>query len=340
MRTSIFPVVLALSVTPLLSVGQQHVWRVNLDGYDADFTGLTALQDAIDNVDVSNNDTIHVEASAGTYDGVTLERPLVLIGPGYFLNENTTPILQANVNSAKVHSIIFAPGSEGAIITGLAIEGGFGTGIDLQASDITIKRCKVSAVSFGTSVALNNFVINQCYVAGAVGFGFGVGPVNNLSFTNNYFGAAFSLAATHQGMIAHNVFAGNVSIHGATFFNNIVRAGTTTQNNNGVVNMYKNIFHDNPGAWLDGGTNYRTVNMTTVFATSGSTDGRLDPLPGCANCANGFGTPPQEIGMFGGSTAYRLSGIPAIPSIYQLQAPPSAILGETIDVILSTKSNN
>lgn len=322
------------------SSAQSRVWRVDLDGYDADFTGADALQEAIDNVDVFDNDTIHVEGSAGTYNGVTMTRPLVLIGPGYFLNENTNPVLQANVNSAKVHSIVFAAGSNGSIITGLSIEGGFGTGITLETSDITIKRCKVSAIAFGTSLPTANIVIDQCYVAGAVGFGFGVGAVTNLSITNNYFGTAFTLANTHQGTVAHNVFANNVSVWGVNFFNNIVRAGTTAQNNNGIGNMYKNIFHDNPGSWLDGGTNYRTVNMATVFGNTGSTDGRLDPLPGCANCGNGFGTPPQEIGMFGGSTAYRLSGIPAIPSIYQLQAPPSAVQGETINVVLGTKSNN
>ncbi|MFO7923195.1 MAG: hypothetical protein R6U58_05845, partial [Bacteroidales bacterium] len=63
------------------------VWRIsNISGADADFT---SIQDAIDShlVDFSG-DTLYIEPSSVSYGSVTLNKSLVIIGNGYFLDEN------------------------------------------------------------------------------------------------------------------------------------------------------------------------------------------------------------------------------------------------------------
>jgi hypothetical protein len=328
----------ALLLTSVSSRATVH--RVNNQGYSADFIGPTALQDAIqNNLLVLNGDTLHIEPSATSYGAITLNRPLVLIGPGYLLNQNTG--LQASVTEATIFSVDFVLGSAGSQLSGLTVAGGFGTGIWIRTDNITISRCRVSGFTFPNinSNAVNNSVITQCYVAGGVGYPFGTAPINLLNISNTYFGGQVSFAANHQGAISHCVFNAGVSVFGLEFFNNIIRAGVTAENGiNSIVNMKKNIFHDNPGSWLDGGSNYRIVSMTSVFGTVGSTDGMLDPLASCANCGNGLDG--AEIGMYGGSTPYIPSGIPAIPAIHQLSAPATAIQGAPLPVTIATRSND
>jgi hypothetical protein len=44
--------------------------------------------------------------------------------------------------------------------------------------------------------------------------------------------------------------------------------------------------------------------------------------------------------MFGGNDPYKVSGIPGIPTIYQLQAPANVPAGGNLPVTISTRSNN
>ena len=78
--------------------------------------------------------------------------------------------------------------------------------------------------------------------------------------------------------------------------------------------------------------------MTLVFGTGSSTDGNLLPLQTCDACANGYAS--TSIGMFGGTLPYILSGIPAIPAIYNLPPPGNAPQGDTLHVNIKTRSNN
>ena len=72
------------------SLNAQHLHRVNNNtDFDADFTTLQAAVDA-----ATNNDTIYVEGSATAYDGATIDKPLTIVGPGYYLNENPKTLFE------------------------------------------------------------------------------------------------------------------------------------------------------------------------------------------------------------------------------------------------------
>jgi len=79
--------------------------------------------------------------------------------------------------------------------------------------------------------------------------------------------------------------------------------------------------------------------MTTVFVDSGSvsTDGDWQLRSGSP--AIGAGLDGVDCGMFGGSTPYVLSGIPAIPSIYYFIAPGSASGAEGLQVEIKARAN-
>jgi hypothetical protein len=359
MKSKFFLAALAAFVAAFTLQPQQAnatIWRVNNNPvYIAGDTPGTLcdhcfdnLQTAVDDVfNVQNGDTIHVEASPtpytgkGAYGEVVIIRRLVLLGPGYFLDYN--PGLQHNPIAATITNIRLDIGSKGTILKGLRIAEDFYSFIYINDDNVTVERCYVEDnIDFinTTPRVLNNVSIKQCYVAGILGDPTYPGPINNLVVMNNYFGSVAKLANNYQGVFAHNVTNNGVNGYGGmVYYNNIIKSGTFTQNNNSVTNVYKNIFYNKP-AWLDvpSPTNFFNVVIANVFATTGSIDGRLDPLPTCTDCPNGANG--HEIGMFGGPDPYRLGGVPDIPAIVDLQKDVNVVQGGALPITIKTRTNN
>ena len=77
------------------------IWRVNnRSGMAADFTTAQAAHNGS-----TAGDTVYFEPSATTYGDLTATKKLILVGPGYFLNEN--PETQANLTNAILGSVLF-----------------------------------------------------------------------------------------------------------------------------------------------------------------------------------------------------------------------------------------
>jgi len=329
----------ALILMSVTSQAQGRVWRVNNQGYSAHFTGLNALQDAIDSEDVGPGDTLHLEASPSSYGFITLNKRLVIIGPGYFLNENVIPTpLQHHMNSCWVNRFTFTNNSRGSTITGISQVYGdvTGTGTIIDADSITIDRCYLMYITLNCTVTRHAITIKRNFVLLGID---GAGTLVNLMLLNNRF-SAINLPATHQGTVAHNAIWDNgANFHPSIdFHDNIVRAGTIVPNLNSISNVHHNIVHDSP-MWLSGSTNHLNMPPASVFISTSTTDGNLRTLPFCTVCNTG-GTAGGAIGMFGGATPYTASGIPGIPSIYELTTPANATQGQDLPVTLSTRSNN
>ncbi|RZM03767.1 MAG: hypothetical protein EOO88_56335 [Pedobacter sp.] len=91
-----------------------------------------------------------------------------------------------------------------------------------------------------------------------------------------------------------------------------------------------------------GNNNQNNVPASSLFFTGGSTDASWQIKPGSP--ASGAGEPlggiTPDIGAFGTATPYRLSGIPPIPTIYELTVPASVpTTATTMSITLSTRSN-
>ncbi len=139
-------------------------WRVN--------NGLTAptqvdfneLKEAVENFDVKSGDTIYVEGSAQPYQGeIEIFKKLIILGPGYFLDEANDPPTLCN----QLHAIIggkpgitLKEGSDGSYITGLYFDTNFSSPISIsieETSDITITRNRMEELSFPTGPSPNIF---------------------------------------------------------------------------------------------------------------------------------------------------------------------------------------
>lgn len=304
------------------------IWRVNNTGADADFTTIQAAHDG-----ASAGDTLHIEPSGTSYGNLSISKQLVVIGNGFFLSDN--PDLQANQIASTIGAVIFSATSDGSIFKG--ISSAVTWSINAGADNLQIIRCSLVQPQIRV---VANLYMNGCYLrnnnVAAVYFldaatGFII--TNCIMVSNSTSRSAVSGTTNMNGTFRNCVFAGRLSnVQGSTIENCIHSTGTFTSLSN---NSYRNnISHTT--TFGTNNNNQANVAMSTVFGSSTSTDGQyqIDPTGPAA----GTGVANEDIGAFGGATAYKLSGIPDIPSIYKLEAPSGGTGNVTITI--STRANN
>ena len=328
----------------LISVSvQANVWRVNnRSGVDADFTSIMqAHQSSL----VQNGDTLYVEGSSASHGDVTLSKKLVIIGPGYFLAEN--PETQADHNPAVMTTLTLNPGSEGSIIKGCKMQN-----VIINASDIIFKSNRVKNTAVSKSVELggniNNIIIRNNYIhqswtaQGSKTIAAEENGTNNVLIQNNYIFMGSTLSTRFSlflldgfsGEIVNNMIYGNAIVNNTQFHNNIFRRGSFSADN---TNITHNIANEDQFGNQNG--NQQNVDMDDVFVDPNgeSTDGKWQLSP--ASPAIGAGIGGTDIGIFGGEYPYRLSGLPRIPSIYEINHTIN-YEDQTLEVEFSVKSNN
>ena len=333
------------------------IWRVNNNsGVNADFTTLQAAHDG-----ASSADTLHVEASATTYGSATFTKKLVVIGTGFYLDQN--PNTQATKQTSLVSSITLYAGASGSVITGID----FGNGsITVYASDVVIKRNKFAqayTTNFdyytgsintytnyqGDNAPVSNIVISQ-------NFGVSI-SINNAStgilISNNYISYysyagdataanVLNLNVNASGIIQNNIIRrGKVTVNNSTVTNNIMIAGTYSGTGNLVSNNLAN-----ESQFGTENNNKANINMASVFLGSGadiSDDGQWKLASGSPAIGAGYGSTaqnPVDAGIFSGHTPFVLSGMPAVPSIYSFENKPVGSNSDPITVTIKVKSNN
>lgn len=323
----------ATALVIISSTVQAKVWRVNnTTGAMANFTQLT---DAIASSSVSNGDTIYLEGSSNNYAAATLTKKLVIIGPGYLLSGNNgNPGLQANTNTATITLNIDTTGS-GSKLMGLTTS----VNIDGSVDDLIIERCDVNINqwrAYQTGQLIQNLRVNKCLVGT---FRFTTYPLENMEITNCIFQTGFTFNTGVNSLIRNCSFQNiSVNITNTYFSNNIISGVNFTHNNCTIKNCISNATN------LPAGNGNQTgVASSAVFIGGTSTDGRymLPAVSSARNAGETINGITPHCGPFGTDDPYRLSGIPPIPTIYELTVPISVPnTSSTMTITISTRSNN
>lgn len=317
------------------SLTAQNLHRVNNNtDFNADFTTLQAAVTA-----ASNNDTIYVEGSAIAYEGATINKPLTIVGPGYFLDEN--PKTQANNVPATINTnIIFASGSEGSSIMGFKLLSS--STIRLNVSDITITRNHPYIVAIDD--ICSNIVLTQNYFSYGITVTSGTGQLTNSIISNNIITTTVVTRSTSgTTIVSNNVFMSTgatypIDVYNATVQNNILAGPNNSINeNSGNTISYNLLANDG----TDSNGNQYNIDMNLVFADYNnalglSTDGKWDLIAG--SLAIGAGINGTDCGAFYGPTSYVLSGVPNLPHIYEADVPASATSDSGLQVSIKVKS--
>lgn len=329
---------LSLFAFLISSVSFAKIWRVNNNaGVSANFT---TAQAAVSSASVVNGDTLHFEGNSVSYGDISdLNKSLVLIGAGYYLNNWTSPV-QFNPNSAKIDNI--------SKISALNVQliGIEFSSVYLYSSNFQMSRCLVNSALYlyGTS---NNVAIRQNWI-GSI-YGSGAEVVTNLILSNNLISSyIYFYGGNDNGIIEYNNFgvSGYTSLNlgdaNFSFRNNIIVGASSGFGNFANSSVEYNMAEGN--LLPAGFNNQNNVSMTgnAVFVNNSYVAPYNDKnfmlsTNSPAKTAGAGGTP---IGSYASTNSYIPSGIPPIPTIYSLSLPSATATGSTIQVTFSSKSNN
>lgn len=339
---------LLISSLFLMINASAKIWRVNNTGVPADFT---SPQLANNSASVLNGDTLHIEASGASYGGLTVTKQLIIIGNGYLLGTlgaNANPDLQANPATSLLSSVLFNTGSNGSVMEGVTLTSTLT--LTNGVSNIIIRRNRLAMVTLGLC---SNVQVLQNYIDNAASASInGDGnPATNLQVNNNVISNAINLGSTCNGDFMNNIISsassfGVSNLTGFRVWNNICV-------NNHTVNLAScdsrsNIGNAGQFGILNG--NQSSVTMSTVFEDHLNTNANFSEdsrwllktgSPAIGAAWNGVST-AGDCGIFGSSatnTAYVLSGIANVPSIYKLAAPATTT-SNTLNITISTRTNN
>ncbi|PSR52023.1 hypothetical protein AHMF7605_00040 [Adhaeribacter arboris] len=297
------------------------------------------IQEAHDATDVAAGDTLMIEGTATTYDGVDLTKRLVLIGPGYLLAQN--PQTQANGSQAVVLGIDIQSEASGSILMGLTFAyNSTNYTPHIGANNVIVMRCYLPY-----PIEMYNEVVNaqilQNYFEGNA---FTINSTNytftGITFRNNIIGGGVNIASTNTyqrvfSAVENNIFLGNVNLTASTFRNNIIagKNATVTVNSGTVQN---NLVSNNQLPATNGNQTYNEAQLF-VGAAGNSPDGKYQLKADSPYKTAGLAG--SEPGVFGGGQPYVLSGLPPIPSIYELTAESFGSKQNGLPVKIKAKAN-
>lgn len=307
------------------------VWRVNNTvGTKADFS---SFYNALKSTSILPGDTVYVEGSQTDYDAGYLTKRLVIIGPGYFLGANENPGLQYNGYKAWVQIMLSDSLASGSKFIGIS-----GTvNIHPTVDNIEISRCNVSlATGFGGTEGslIENLTVTKSFVSL-----YSNAQFTNLYLTNNIVFNYGWIPNAKNSIIRNNVFTAYLETQESYISNNIFTSGSTLKFANCTVKYNISVTNNLPSD----NNNQNNKPFESLFVQGSSPDGKYilkagSPAIGAGEPINGV-TP--DAGAFGTADPYRISGIPAIPTIYQLTVPENVSSTATkMTVTFSTRSNN
>jgi hypothetical protein len=367
MRTSKLFLLFTVFAVSFVQQANAKIWRVNNNsnyngtslwgdnfGGTASYPVFKQLSDANASnlVSATKGDTIYVEGSTIDYSGVAITKKLVIIGPGYFLNEN--PLTSNDILEARLDNISFNTGAEGSKLMGIYVYGFYG--ITINVSNVLIKRCKIDkSITLANSISdisvLQNYFSNldnnntSAIIPNFYGF-----PTDFI-FNNNICKKTLLLVSNNIVRSAleckNNVFdcpaiTGNPSIrmNVSSFQNNILKTAAATVDINGGTNLNVsyNISASATGQFGTTNNNIVVTNITGLFVASGTSDGKYKLKANSKGSNNG--SDGTDRGVFGGaaSNRYTLSGLAPIPVIYAISTTGVTAPSTDLSVTISAKT--
>ena len=314
-----------------------NIFRVNNNlATDKTKNIFASLQEAHDASAGAGTDTLLIEGSTKEYAGFDCSKKLVIIGPGYFLTQNGG---QASSLSATVQAINFNPGSDGSVIMGLLFSSASGAyHPNIYTNGIAIIRCNLPN---GIVIAANitSLVILQNYIGANIAVSSGVITFSGVIVKNNIMNELDVTSSTGYprifATVEHNIINSYAIFTASICQSNILTYGSINITSNTIQN---NLAASNTVAAIP--TNLLYQNGQTFIgstAANGSPDGQYKLPVNSPYAAAGYNG--EQIGAFGGTEPYVISGIPPIPTIYQLQTDAIANKQDGLNVTIKARAN-
>lgn len=266
----------------------------NSPGSGAPYTSLTSASNA-----AAPGDTLMIQPSAIYYGNFTLNKHLVLIGPGHFLEQG---------KNATIGTLSVTTGSSNSIITGLRMTSINGA-IFAKVNNLTISRNYIEGGTFVVGTYGSNSESNDWVVEG-----------NVMVESSNCGGCTLinpRASISTNWVLRNNILITRVSNTNTRLFSDL--NATTTVYHNIIIHRNPGyIFGGTVGSW--GNTSNDVLLQNNIFWVQNN---NVDYLTNCSNCQyvhNLSYSPNGQIDTLPGST--NLSNVD--PQFVNIPAPNNA----------------
>jgi hypothetical protein len=291
----------------------------------------SSLNQAI--IDALPGDTIIVEHSDINYDAgstITVDKDLTIFGTGYFLADNDRT--QADIRQATIDAVEFVEGSDGAKMAGLEIGD-----VIINESHVTVYRCNITGqVLFGSTTSIASSGLSQNFLKSTESDAvIRVVDCTNFFIQANYIHnenaggtSNVRIEGSSSGLILNNLFYGdpdnvflNAFVQNNIFQDSEFQAATslnvTVSNNISKTDFLNTEWGETDVALysIDPDSVLCHVDLAGVTRDGEFQLNSLWPCPFNPACSGG--ADGNDIGMFGGTRGYVLSGMPPIPSVFE-----------------------
>ncbi len=315
-------------------------WRVN-KGLPLSQVNFNELKIAVEDPNVLSGDTIYVEGNSSDYEGgITILKKLIIIGPGYFLNdEDLQPTLCSHL-PAPIGGIpaitISGQAASGTVITGLSFSNFSNVIIVTNTSEIYITRNKIAGnIVFPSTNISSDIFITRNIIRGSISISPSL-TINNLNITNNLIlgdiaGSLSSSSEVNLSTVRNNTFSesSEIQIEGSVIsynyvgsiecdpLNIVVENNIISTSNNCYINSNGNVFNPYSGNFDFLQDNWTFDESSDNTTTHGAYNGS-DPY---------YNNNPVSI-----------ANLPAWPVIYDCEIQSDG--DSTLQVIFNVRSNN
>ncbi len=309
----------------------------NKVGSVAMFTSVQAAHDA-----ASSGDTILIAGSPTSYGNVTLTKRLDVVGPGYFLDENAIPGITKDsaVINALYLNLIQLSSPENSSVTGISFINA--PSASAGVNDILFDKCFISSPG-GSSDFLGRVSIKRSYVTAVFAL---KGPGssiqnsviinwmvlgNGTTASNCVIGYAPGMYSEAGSSISSSIFITPSTLSAASFAVKVKGSVTHSLAVGGVG------IGGNPTFLPSGNGNIPNIAFIVQAFVSGHANDKAYVLaPGSP--AIGSGLNGVDMGIFGGTLPYVISGVPSIPRITRFQVPATATSASGLHIEMDAQS--
>lgn len=286
------------------------------------------------------NDIIIIEPSSISYGDITITKPLKIYGNGYYLNSTQ----KADTRTSILGTVDFNTGSGGSEMYGMVANIVLIYGV----SNITVSRNNINGAYLYTqnkanttntnvtNILINRNTMNPITASPTAGF-----TISNVLVNNNNMGnvGASSDPGIQSWVVRNNTFGSSTSslaLVNSVLENNFFVAGGTAPSLTNVTSSYNISTGSSFPAGIGNESNYDIVTDPPWLGSAN--DAAYQIKPGDPLKTKGSGG--IEVGAYGGTTPYIVSGIPAIPSITSFVNTATGDATNPVKVTISVKSNN
>lgn len=287
-----------LAVFCMAAAANATILRVNNSmGSSAPYTSVADALAA-----AAEGDTIMVDASTQSYGNFTIDKRIVLLGPGFCLGKNN--IIAEGAEAATFEKIEIM--AEATVVKSVAAS----LQITVAAHKVVVNRCFVKGAVYLRNAS--NSIISQNRITGSLE-GYGSSYVENyIQVTNNLISGRIS--CLHNSYIAYNTIANQIfSCKDCTINNNWGTGNVFNASSSGTSNSYNN--------------NYVSTDYKSAISNTNYGDGDAVALEVDEGLRSTYGA-------FAGDAPYVLSGVPAGPVVQELVVPTTVEQGNKLQVTI------